>query len=107
MTGEHIRNSIDRGVGTITIDRAGRFNSLDVRTARELRSAALAFARDEGVRVVVLRGTDGVFCSGADLKYIRGGGSGHDLAYLQPEGRDVPRGYGEVFKQILEYLHST
>ena len=107
MTAEHIRSSISHGVGTITIDRAERFNSLDVRTARELRSAALAFARDESVRVVVLRGTDGVFCSGADLKYIRGGGSKRDLGYLQPEGRDVAGGYGEVFKQILEYLHST
>ena len=107
MTAEHIRSAIIHGVGTITIDRAERFNSLDVRTARELRSAALGFARDEAVRVVVLRGTDGVFCSGADLKYIRGGGKEHDLAYLQPDGRDVPAGYGEVFKQILEYLHST
>lgn len=107
MTAEHIRTSVDRGVGTITICRPGRFNSLDVRTARELRSAALALARDEGVRVVVLRGTDGVFCSGADLKYIRGGGAEDDLGYLQPEAREVPGGYGEVFKQILEYLHST
>jgi 2-(1,2-epoxy-1,2-dihydrophenyl)acetyl-CoA isomerase len=107
MTAEHIRSATTHGVGTITIDRAERFNSLDVRTARELRSAALCLARDEAVRVVVLRGTDGVFCSGADLKYIRGGGSEHDLAYLQPDGRPVPTGYGEVFKQILEYLHST
>jgi enoyl-CoA hydratase/carnithine racemase len=107
MTAEHIRSSINHGVGTISIDRADRFNSLDVRTARELRSAALAYARDEAVRVVVLRGTDGVFCSGADLKYIRGGGRGQDLAYLLPEDRSGAGGYGEVFKQILEYLHST
>ena len=107
MTAEHIRTAIERGVGMITIDRPERFNSLDVRTARELRSAALALARDDAVRAVVLRGTDGVFCSGADLKYIRGGGTDEDLGYLQPDARDVPRGYGEVFKQILEYLHST
>ena len=28
-------------------------------------------------------------------------------AYLTPAARDVPAGYGERFKQILEYLHST
>jgi 2-(1,2-epoxy-1,2-dihydrophenyl)acetyl-CoA isomerase len=56
---------------------------------------------------VVLRGTGGIFCSGADLKYIRQGGQDEDLGYLTPEGRPVPRGYGEIFKQILEYLHST
>jgi 2-(1,2-epoxy-1,2-dihydrophenyl)acetyl-CoA isomerase len=107
MTAEHIRTACEGGVGTITIDRPHRFNSLDVRTAQDLRRAALALARDDRVRVVVLRGVNGVFCSGADLKYIRSGGREEDLAYLQPDARPVPGGYGEIFKQILEYLHST
>jgi 2-(1,2-epoxy-1,2-dihydrophenyl)acetyl-CoA isomerase len=107
MNAAHIRSTSHDGVGTITIDRPHRFNALDVRTAQDLRRAALAFARDDRVRVVVLRGTNGVFCSGADLKYIRDGGTGHELGYLQPEARPVPAGYGEIFKQILEYLHST
>lgn len=103
----HIRTSVHDGVGVITIDRPQRFNSLDVLTARDLRKAALAMARDERVRVVVLRGVNGVFCSGADLKYIRAGGETTDLGYLQPQAREVPGGYGEIFKQILEYIHST
>ena len=103
----YITTTIDAGVGTITIDRPHRFNSLDVRTAQDLRKAALALARDEAVRVVVLRGANGVFCSGADLKYIRSGGDTGELRYLQPDARAVPGGYGEIFKQILEYLHST
>jgi 2-(1,2-epoxy-1,2-dihydrophenyl)acetyl-CoA isomerase len=104
---DHIKTTISDGVGTITIDRPHRFNSLDVRTAQDLRKAALTLARDEGVRVVVLQGTNGVFCSGADLKYIRSGGAADDLQYLQPDARAVPGGPGEIFKQILEYLHST
>jgi len=107
MTSEHIRTVVENGVGTITIDRPARFNSLDVRTAQDLRKAALACARDAQVRVVLLRGTNGVFCSGADLKYIRSGGTDDDLGYLQPDARGIQQGYGEVFKQILEYLHST
>ncbi|MFL6248511.1 MAG: enoyl-CoA hydratase/isomerase family protein, partial [Thermoanaerobaculia bacterium] len=103
----HILTDIAGAVGTITIDRRERFNSLDVDTARDLRKAGLQMARDSAVRAVVLRGAGGVFCSGADLKYIRDGGQASDLGYLQPEARDVPKGYGEVFKQILEYLHST
>ena len=103
----HIRTGIEDGVGSITIDRPERFNSLDVRTAQDLRRAGLAMARDSDVRVVVLSGVDGVFCSGADLKYIRGGGEPADLAYLTPDARETPSGYGERFKQILEYLHST
>ncbi len=91
----------------ITIDRRERMNSLDVDTARDFRRAGLQMARDPSVRAVVLRGVGGIFCSGADLKYIRDGGRDADLGYLTPGARPVPRGYGEVFKQILEYIHST
>ncbi|HEX9163394.1 MAG TPA: enoyl-CoA hydratase-related protein [Thermoanaerobaculia bacterium] len=99
-----IRTEVDGGVGIITIDRKQRFNSLDVETARDLRKAGLQMARDETIRAVVLRGVDGIFCSGADLKYIRAGGEHDDLAYLKPEDSAE---FGEIFKQILEYIHST
>ena len=103
----HIRAETSGAVGVITIDRRERFNSFDVETARDFRKAGLAFARDEALRAVVIRGAGGVFCSGADLKYIARGGEPSDLGYLQPDARGVPTGYGEIFKQILEYLHST
>jgi 2-(1,2-epoxy-1,2-dihydrophenyl)acetyl-CoA isomerase len=100
----HIVTAVTDGVGTITIDRRERFNSLDVETARDLRKAGIQMARDAAVRTVILRGADGIFCSGADLKYIRAGGETGDLKYLTgvKDG-----GYGEIFKQILEYIHST
>ncbi|HET8647730.1 MAG TPA: enoyl-CoA hydratase-related protein [Vicinamibacteria bacterium] len=101
----HIRVESEGAVGILTIDRRQRFNSMDVATARDFRKAGLQLARDEKVRAVLLRGEGGVFCSGADLKFIRDGGD--DLGYLHPDSRDVPPGYGEVFKQILEYLHSA
>ena len=104
---EHIRIERDGAVGIITIDRPARFNSFDVTTARDFRKAGLELARDTAVRAVVIRGAGGVFCSGADLKYIRAEGAREDLAYLSPGARAVPHGYGEVFKQILEYLHSA
>jgi len=103
----HIRIEREGAVGILTIDRPERFNSLDVETAQDLRKAGLQLARDEGVRAVVLKGVGGAFCTGADLKYIRAGGEPEDLGYLSPAAREVPKGYGEVFKQILEYLHST
>jgi 2-(1,2-epoxy-1,2-dihydrophenyl)acetyl-CoA isomerase len=103
----NIRLDRDGAVATITIDRRARFNSLDVDTARDLRSAGLKAARDTGVRAVILRGEGGVFCSGADLKYIRDGGGEADLAYLTPGARPADRSYGAIFKQILEYIHST
>ena len=107
MLTSHIRLEREGAVGIITIDRQARFNSLDVVTARDLRRAGLQMARDEAIRAVILRGAGGAFCSGADLKYIASGGVDEDLAYLTPAEREIPAGYGERFKQILEYLHST
>ena len=101
----HIRIDVENAVGYLTIDRPQRFNSLDVETARDLRKAGLQLSRDESIRAVVLRGIDGIFCSGADLKYIRSGGDSANMHYLA--SRDVQQGYGEIFKQILEYIHST
>jgi 2-(1,2-epoxy-1,2-dihydrophenyl)acetyl-CoA isomerase len=89
---QHIHMFREGAVGTITIDRPVRFNSLDVRTAQDFRRAGLQYAREDDVRVVVLRGLPHMFCSGADLKCIRDGGAGR---------------YGESFKEILEYIHST
>ncbi|MFW2387284.1 MAG: enoyl-CoA hydratase/isomerase family protein [Polyangiales bacterium] len=103
----HIRIDRDRGVGVLTIARRERLNSLDVETAQDFRRAGLQLARDRDVRAVLIRGEGGIFCSGADLKYIRDGGDRADLGYLQPDTQEPDEGYGEIFKQILEYIHST
>jgi 2-(1,2-epoxy-1,2-dihydrophenyl)acetyl-CoA isomerase len=102
----HIRIDKDGAVGFLTMDRSERFNALDVHMAQDLRQAGLRLARDAEVRCMVLRGYPGVFCSGADLKYIRAGGVEEELKFLS-ESRPVDPGYGERFKQILEYIHST
>ena len=103
----NIHSHVSDGIGHIRIERPEHFNSLDVVTAQDLRKAGLAMARNDAARVVVLWGTPGIFCSGADLKYIRAGGEREDLGYLTPDARQTPDGAGERFKQILEYLHST
>jgi 2-(1,2-epoxy-1,2-dihydrophenyl)acetyl-CoA isomerase len=103
---KHIRIERDGAVGVLTIARRDHFNSLDVETAQDLRKAGLQLARDREVRAVILRGEGGVFCSGADLKYIARGGD-PDVGYLSPAARPARAGHGAIFKQILEYIHST
>jgi len=102
----HIRLEKDGAVGVLTMERKERFNALDVQMAQDFRAAGLKLARDPEVRCMVVRGYPGVFCSGADLKYIRAGGVEEELRFLA-ESRPVPGGFGERFKQILEYIHST
>ena len=104
---KHVHIDRDGAVGILTLDRPARFNSLDPRTARELRRAGLQLARDEAVRAVILRGQPGMFCSGVDLKDVRAGGVAEDLAYLRPAGQAEAASHGAIFKEVLEYLHST
>jgi 2-(1,2-epoxy-1,2-dihydrophenyl)acetyl-CoA isomerase len=105
---DYIRIEKDGAVGHLVMDRPDRFNSMDVTMARDLRAAGLKLARDASVRAVIFRGTGGkAFCAGADLKYIRAGGVHEDLDYLAPTARPATSGFGAIFKQILEYLHST
>ena len=104
---QHILTEQKGAVGIITMARPERFNALDVKMARDLRKAALGYARDETIRCVILAGGEKVFCSGADLRYVRERGSEEDFSYLQPNARDVEANYGASFKEILEYIHST
>ncbi|HVX38565.1 MAG TPA: enoyl-CoA hydratase-related protein [Gemmatimonadaceae bacterium] len=110
MSGEaasHIDVRVDGAVGILTMNRRERFNAMDPVMARDFRRAGLRLARDREVRAVILCGTGGVFSSGADLKYIRAEGDVHDFAYLKPNGATPNAGFGEWFKEILEYIHAT
>ena len=62
-----IRISSDGGVRTIAIDRPAVRNALDVATLAALLDAVGEACSEETVRVIVLRGEGGAFCSGDDL----------------------------------------
>ena len=57
----------DRGVATITFDRPGARNALDDRALRAFARILADVAASPDVRVVVVTGAGGDFCSGADL----------------------------------------
>ena len=107
VTASHIDVAIDGAVGILTMNRRQKFNAMDPTMARDFRRAGLQLARDRNVRAVILRGTGGVFSSGADLKYIDAEGDAADFAYLKPDAATPTEGFGEWFKEILEYIHAT
>lgn len=55
------------GVRTLTLNRPQRRNALDPQLWIALRDALRAVPDDDGVRVLVLTGAGGAFCSGADI----------------------------------------
>lgn len=61
------------GVLRITINRPERMNAIDFDTMRALGDLLEGRAREADVRVVVLAGEGGAFCTGADLMAASGG----------------------------------
>lgn len=59
---------VDDGVATVTLNRPETKNALDRALVTELGDRLEALAADAEVRVIVLTGAGGSFCSGADLK---------------------------------------
>lgn len=67
-----VTSSADAGIARITLARPEKRNALSPATIRQLHDALAAAARDEQVRVVVLRAEGPDFCAGADLESLAG-----------------------------------
>jgi 2-(1,2-epoxy-1,2-dihydrophenyl)acetyl-CoA isomerase len=74
--------NIRDGIAQLTLNNPGNGNAIDVPMAAALREAMAACEKDVGVRVVVIAGAGKMFCSGGDLKTIRGAG-GHAPVYVR------------------------
>jgi len=70
---ELVHYEVHDGVGTITLDSPHNRNALSRQLVRELFEC-LDEAKDDEVKVVVIRSADRVFCSGADLSEAAEGG---------------------------------
>ncbi len=66
--------SIEDHVLTLTLNRPEKRNALSARLINELIIAFETAATDDNVRVIVLTGSGGAFCAGADLSLMSGTG---------------------------------
>ena len=64
---QKVHYQVDQGVARITLNRTEKRNALDPELISELRNAIASSARDETIRVVLLKGNGSDFCSGMDL----------------------------------------
>lgn len=71
---ELVRLEVADGVGTITLDSVHNRNALSRALVRGLSQALTDTAQDGAVKVVVLRSSGRVFCSGADMSEATEGG---------------------------------
>ncbi|MBC2637815.1 MULTISPECIES: enoyl-CoA hydratase/isomerase family protein [unclassified Rhodococcus (in: high G+C Gram-positive bacteria)] len=70
LSGGDLLVTIDNQIGRIILNRPEKKNSFTVAMLEDWAQALREFQRDERVRVVVVRGTGGAFCAGADLTDI-------------------------------------
>jgi len=64
----NVRVERDGAVGVLTLDRPEKRNALSPELMQELSEAVDSFDRDDGVRCIVIAGSDEVFAAGADIK---------------------------------------
>jgi 2-(1,2-epoxy-1,2-dihydrophenyl)acetyl-CoA isomerase len=68
MSYETLQLTIKDMVAYITLNRPDRLNSFDMKLGHELYDVLQEVAKDQDVRVVVIRGTGKGFCGGGDVK---------------------------------------
>jgi len=69
---KHFLWSYDEGVATITLNRPDRKNPLTFESYDELRATFYELDHNYAVKVVVIRGAGGNFCSGGDVHEVIG-----------------------------------
>lgn len=94
MTFQDIRYDAEHGVAQITLNRPEYRNAQSYRMLDEIDQAFELAGQDRDVRVVVLRGSGGVFSTGHDL------GTSEDLAYRETLGA---RPGIEIYDQFKRY----
>lgn len=76
MSDDPVLLAIDHAITTVTLNRPGEGNAIDLPLARALLSAAIRCDTDPNIRCVVLTGNGRLFCAGGDIGSIAAAGDG-------------------------------
>ncbi len=107
MAEDHYLFEIDEGVGVITLNRPKRMNAITWDLARDLVELLRDLRSRDEVRVLVLTGAGGAFCSGGDAEWLSGdsnrGMPGLSDLPLERYQRKTPAGpVGELTRMLIE-----
>lgn len=94
-----VLTTVEDGVLRIVLNRPERRNSLDVAAVRAVVTALEAAATDDGLRAIVLEGSGGHFCSGADWVASNAAGERPRTGSLQ---RRTPLQAHRIVQLLLE-----
>lgn len=66
----HLKVAVDGGIATLTMDSGEKMNGVNEGLHHELGTIFRDLAMDPAVRVIVLTGSHGAFCAGANLQWL-------------------------------------
>ena len=90
----------ERGALHVTFNRPESRNSMSSEMLADIEAVFEAIASDRSVRMVVLRGAGGHFCSGADLKSMLAGGAKPSVTDEADPLAAVNRSFGTMLRCV-------
>jgi 2-(1,2-epoxy-1,2-dihydrophenyl)acetyl-CoA isomerase len=100
--------SVEGAVGTLTLNRPEKLNSLVGTMRDELAAGLETLGADEGVRAVIVTGRGRAFCTGADVDYLSEmveGGRLEEFRDLVEAGRRVVSTIVEMPKPVIAAIN--
>ena len=89
----------ENNIGTVVMNRPREMNSLNLEIIEELCDVFDRCAEDDGVRAVVLTGSNGVFSAGDDIKIM---GMARDKTAEELSGIIENQGYPSLLRKMME-----
>ena len=93
------------GVATVTLNRPGQFNALSGALIDTMQSTLDRIAEDPGIRVVVLAARGRGFCSGHDLREIRGMGDVAEVESLFARCSRMMMTFSRMPQPVIAKVH--
>jgi len=100
---QHLIETIQEGVATLTLNRPDRLNALSAPIMEGLLEALPRLAHDTAVGAIVLTGAGRAFCAGGDVKRM----AGEEIARSGPEAVALLRSRMEISRLLHEIPKPT
>lgn len=97
---ETLALAFDDGVLRITLNRPESRNAMNAQMVTEIGQVLDAVSMKESVRTIVLRGAEGHFCAGADLKEVMAGGTKAPKPGEPDPIKDFSRAFGTLLRKV-------
>jgi 2-(1,2-epoxy-1,2-dihydrophenyl)acetyl-CoA isomerase len=100
--------AVDDGIATVTLNKPGTGNAMDLQLASGLHSALRHAANDERARIVLLTGNGRLFCGGGDLRAMHAAADrGAFLRGLVDSAHDAVRVLAALEKPVVAAVQGS